>query len=147
MADTQRMQEAKRLYLDGGASASDIARKFIVSAETVRQWLKKLQVPRRSRSEQHTKYQHRSDAFSKNTPDTAYYAGLLMADGNVQPKDGLLQISLQKKDDYLLKSLRTFIGHTGPLFTFTRTHKSGKIVKSTALRVIAHDLLPQPLGE
>jgi len=142
----QRRQEAQRLYLDAGETTTQIARRFRVSGETVRQWLMVLGVTRRSRAERFRKYHHRGDAFSKPTPTTAYFAGLLLADGNVQPRDGLVQISLSAKDAYLVEALCAFLEHTGPLFYFTRQHRSGTQSHMVALRVVAHDLI-QPLAQ
>lgn len=47
-------------------------------------------------------------AFDKITPESAYWLGLLMADGSVV--DGQIVISLTAPDEYLVEELRVFLG-------------------------------------
>ena len=60
------------------------------------------------------------DDFRKNTfdfnyfkivdaPDKAYFLGFMYADGNVYPKNGLVQISLEKGDEYILNKFKECI--------------------------------------
>lgn len=138
----QLRQEAKQRYIDG-ENTIEIARSMRVSGETIRQWLHKLGVEIRRRPDRQQKYSHRSDCFSSMTPSAtdAYFAGLLLADGNVQKKSGLIQISILASDAYLLHALKRHLAYTGPIKYFSRRHRSGRWGKMSALRVIAHDLL------
>lgn len=132
--------EAKRRYLEG-ENTRQLGRSFGVSAETVRVWLAESFVPRRSRSERFKRYEYRHDAFDSPTPEAAYWAGLLMADGNVNEKDGLLQMALLKKDESLVNGLAKYLQFTGPLPEYTKVYKSGKVGVFKAVRLVAHDLI------
>jgi len=136
-----RVSEAIQRY-ERGEATTRIGRDFGVAAETIRVWLKKAGIARRSRSERSRKYQYRHDAFEKMEPLTAYWAGLLMADGSIS-RDGLVSLEIHNKDRELVEGLAKFIEYTGPLAIRTRRHKSGKTSKMISLRVTAPDLAKQ----
>jgi intein/homing endonuclease len=64
-----------------------------------------------------------------------YYAGLLMADGNIARHRKLMQIEILKKDRELVDGLKEFAEYTGRVETRTRTHESGKKSRMVILRI------------
>ena len=78
-------------------------------------------------------------AFSVETPDVAYWAGFMMADGNVNQRTRnrvRVQLHLAQQDRDHLTSFAKFIGHTGAI---TET-KSGGVMMSVNSHLMAEDL-------
>lgn len=138
-----RMQEIVQRYERGEHSAR-IARDFCVSGQTIRVWLEKVGVKRRTISERNHKYTYRHDSFEHFEPVTAYWAGLLAADGSVSD-DGLVSLELHKKDRELVDGLASFMEYSGPVLPRTRIQKSGFLSEMVSLRVTAPDIATQLL--
>jgi len=118
-----RLEEAILRYQRGEDTAR-IGRDLCVAGETVRQWLIERGIPRRSISERNRIYDYDHKAFSISTPISAYWAGLLMADGSIS-KHGLISLELQDRDAYLVYGLKAFMNYSGPITKRTRYQKSG----------------------
>jgi len=64
---------------------------------------------------------YRKNFFDENyfekidSPDKAYFLGLMYADGNNYPESGLIQISLEEKDKYILEKFKERIKLTDTL--------------------------------
>lgn len=65
------------------------------------------------------KYTFNADYFETiNTPDKAYFLGLLAADGNVYKRDrnqAIIRLSLKSEDKYILDIMREYVGSNKPL--------------------------------
>lgn len=143
MNNNKKIAEIVQRYTRGEDTVR-IARDFGVTSETVRKWLEKAGVPRRSLSERNRMYTYRHDAFKYWTPEAAYWAGLLMADGSVSNR-GLVSLELNVKDRELVIGLSEFLEYTGPLADRTRISKAGTVSSMVSLRVTAKDLAQQLL--
>jgi hypothetical protein len=137
------VQEIIQRY-ERGEHCSRIARDFGVSGETIRKWLEKAGVERRTISDRNRKYTYRHDAFEHFEPVTAYWAGLLAADGSVSDR-GLVSLELHSKDRELVDGLASFIQYTGPVIPRSCRRKSGLVSEMISLRVTAPDIASQLL--
>ena len=140
MDNTQWKQEAVHRYLLG-ENTTELGRSYRVAGETVRNWLAAAGVSRRSRAELNRLYSYRLKAFQERTVEAAYYAGLLMADGNITHNKRMLQIALHQRDLALLEGLREFLTYTGSITLFTRVHPSGVLSPMASLRITAPDVV------
>lgn len=139
----QRVVEIVQRY-ERGESTSRIAKDFGVVAETVRRWLSEAGVRRRTLSERNRRYTYRHNAFERVDSVTAYWAGLMMADGCVDRR-GLISLELKAEDRELVVGLSEFMGYTGPVTSRTRRHRSGTMTEMISLRVTAPDVADQLL--
>ena len=139
---SRKMQETVSRYI-AGETTKRIGRSYGVSGETVRCWLSKAGVTRRSRDEYISKYTYSHEVFKYPTAEAAYWAGLLMADGHISTNGKLISLELLNKDVELVRGFHEFIGYTGPICTRTKKYRSGKIGKYAAVRVTAGDLVDQ----
>lgn len=136
----QYMIEAKTRYLNG-EDTQRIARSFLISGETVRCWLKEMGVTRRNTGDRNRIYTYDANSFKIPNIDSAYFAGLLLADGNINKKKTLFQIEIDEKDSYILEEFKHFIKYTGEITTRTRIQKSGYKSTLSALRITAPDVI------
>ncbi len=93
-------EEVKRLYLESGLTAAEVAARLGCSPTTVFRRLAALGVPRRPRGPQPAA----RAAYSAWSPALAYAIGLIATDGNLSP-DGR-HISVTSKDIDLLETLK-----------------------------------------
>lgn len=91
-----------------GESSGALAKAFAVSDVTVLNYLKRRGVPRRGPSEARRVYPLWDEAFSTITPESAYWAGFLMADGCVLDASKI-QVGLARVDRGHLVKLRRFL--------------------------------------
>ena len=133
-----RKQQAKELYEQGYDSAQ-IGELLDVHQFTVRRWLHDQDVKVMSASARtkarNRKYIHNPNLFATFAPYTAYYAGWLMADGNVSTAANMVQIEIHRRDRQFLVGLKKALGYTGPISARTRVSASGTKSKMVALRV------------
>lgn len=111
------LSELKALW-DGGATCTELMSKYKVGDKYIRRELRRAGVsdedfrPRGARGRRPTNARaYRFDAFSGRTPETAYWAGFLMADGCI--RDGgelLLNVHMQDKEH--LERFAAWIGLT-----------------------------------
>lgn len=133
--------ESKVRYL-AGETTQEISRSFGLSSETVRSWLSKQGVKRRRASFYLKKYDYDHNAFNVDSPESFYYAGFLMADGNIY-SGRILQLEILEKDIDTLIGFKDFLKYSGNIEKRTRIRKSGLISKYCALRLTAMDLIEQ----
>ncbi len=137
-----RRKTAVRLYRRGYSSI-EIGRRFKVTGQSVRRWLKIAGVEMRSRVETARRFSYDHDAFAAESLEAAYYAGLLMADGNVRVDKRLFSLEVVEKDRELVDGLRKFLSYTGEVKLRERTCERGSVRRFAALRVTAPDLVEQ----
>ncbi len=74
------------------------------------------------------KYFFNEDYFKIiDTEDKAYFLGLMYADGNCHHKSGLVSISLQARDEDILKEFISYIGFTGKLIACKKKNPKHQI--------------------
>ena len=59
--------------------------------------------------------------FNEVNPNSVYWAGFILADGNIGHKKRLVQIALKKEDEGHLKKFADLIDFTGPIYTDVST--------------------------
>ena len=100
-----------RLYTIEKRSTSDIGKELNLSGVTVQFYLKKAGIQL-----SHQKYKFNEHYFNKiDTPNKAYFLGLIYADGCVYPKKNSCAIKLTKEDDYILEEFKKDIDSQKPL--------------------------------
>jgi hypothetical protein len=95
-----------------GANAMEVGSSIGVSGRTVFNVLIRRGIKPRSVSETHKRIIFREDAFSTITPDSAYWAGFILADGYINPKKNSIRVNLVETDASHVESLRDFMGGT-----------------------------------
>lgn len=136
------LDQAAAMYR-AGLTTAQIGRHFKVVGETARRWLHLKGVQIRSRAERSRRYYYDNQAFERRTAEAAYYAGLLMADGSIDPKKRLLSLEIHKRDEELVLNFKAFLKYTGMLSYRTRRQKSGTLTPTVALRLTAPELIQQ----
>lgn len=100
-----------RLYTINKRNTYDIGNELNLSAVTVQSYLKKAGIQL-----SHQKYKFNEHYFNKiDTPNKAYFLGLIYADGCVFPKKNSCAIKLTKEDDYVLEEFKKDIDSQKPL--------------------------------
>ena len=123
-----------------GEDIMQLGRSLGISRETVRCRLHKLGVKFRSQSERQQIYTCDAAKFEDPTPEAMYFAGLLMADGNIGKSEKIVQITLQTRDGYLLTALKEFINYTGIIRHRERIRPNGYAIKFEELRITSPQL-------
>ena len=96
-----------------GYSQIKLTKKFEVSEDTIRHWMKENNIPTRKR-----KYKINEDYFQdlkENEFEKAYWLGFLSADGYVNNQRGELQLELQESDNLHLEKFKKAIECNKPL--------------------------------
>lgn len=93
-----------------GISATEIGRRFKVSGETIRTFLRKRGIKTRGYREQAiVSHPRKSNIFSNiDTKEKAYWLGFLYADGCVSSKNNT--VSITSKDENIVLGFKKFIG-------------------------------------
>jgi len=137
--DAQKRETAISRYVLG-ETANQIGQSFGLSGETIRSVLRHAGKIR-SRSEWTRRYSVNHNCFDSITVDSMYYAGLLMADGNVAKNGRMVQIELDDKDMELLEGFKKFLNYNGPIGHRTRFTKKGKCQKMSSLRITSQKIV------
>lgn len=111
------------LYSLGDKTQKQVAYITCCSDEGVRKALAKCHVKLKTPSEANQKYNRNSKYFSNiDTPNKAYFLGLIYADGNVSDNNRhvgnrhyMLTITLQEEDVGVLERIKDDIEYSGPL--------------------------------
>jgi hypothetical protein len=108
--------EAELLYT-AGTSTFDIATRVGVDPTAVQKVLKSRGVTLRSNAEAHRRYSLNERFFDNITPESAYWIGFLMADGNVHLDGGTPKVSLRlaAADRGHVEKLRAALSSTHPI--------------------------------
>lgn len=97
-----------------GKTQAEIAIHLGVAQRTIGRWLALAGIKARPPGWNGSKrYSHNPNAWSKATPDAAYFAGLMMADGWLN--GNILCIELVNRDKHILNELKKFLAYTGKL--------------------------------
>ncbi len=115
------------MYHGKGLSCPEIGALFETGAGRVRTIMIEHGIPRRTGQEYTRKYPVNHNYFDKiDSEDTAYFLGLLYADGNISScknsSTKRIKLTLQDKDKHILESLTALIQPTKPL---NKVHGSG----------------------
>lgn len=99
---------------ENGVNIKDIAEKQNVCSETISKYLKKLNIPIKSRADSGQKYNINKDFFYDiHSKEFSYYFGWMMADGCVT--NSTIAITLQERDKYILDYFNSLFGGNRPL--------------------------------
>lgn len=112
----QRLQ-AQKEYLDG-ETITNLSKKYGVHADTMYKNLVKLGTEIRSIGENNRRYPLDDNAFGTITPESAYWIGFLMADGNAfwrGPDCAQITITLHNRDYEHLVKFQTFLNTEMPI--------------------------------
>jgi len=130
---------AKR-YL-AGENTYKLGRNLGVSYETIRTRLHEMGIPIRTSSVRRRIYQCNHGCFTEKTINSMYYAGLLMADGNIRKDGRMVQIEVEKSDSCLLEGLKRFSGYGGELKHRVKRQRSGHVSEMVALRITSPQMV------
>jgi intein-encoded DNA endonuclease-like protein len=125
-------QEICRRYLSNESSLK-IAKDFKCSKYAILQILKRNSVDRRTTSEACRIYSINESVFEENTEGSMYWAGFLMADGNLFESKKVskrIQIGLHNKDREHLEKLNLFLQTDRPLYRENKGTASKLIISS-----------------
>ena len=101
-----------------GESSEALAVKYGVASQNILSLLHRRNIPIRNVSDSHLRYTVNHAAFDTVTEESAYWIGLLMADGCVFDRKNrlpVLTLSLAEKDKDHIARLRQFLSATHPL--------------------------------
>ena len=137
---TQQQEADIRNLYTGGLSAREVAEQIGLSEKVVATRLKQWGI-RRNWSQAKSKYAFNENAFTSNSPETFYWAGFLMADGNVWHSKGRqsrTSVSLHIKDRGHLVKFAQFLGmDSEAIYDYSDTKKSKLTIASNR---VAKDL-------
>lgn len=111
-------QDVNKMYemYNCGKTLEDIGKNYNVDPTTISLLFKKYNYKIRDYSHSKRKYTLDEHYFDEiNTPNKAYYLGLLYADGSNDTKHHSVTISLQERDKHILESFRTELKTDAPL--------------------------------
>lgn len=129
-------------YLSG-SSMDKIAKEHNINKSSVLSILKTRNIPRRNSSDSHKKYDINEHFFDLiDTPEKAYFLGILFADGYNSVKHNLVRLCLVARDKPLLNQLRKTLGYTKPLAkrTFSNPRWSSQYELSITNKHISRQL-------
>ena len=109
----------KKLYLEN-IECKEIANQLSCSLTTVRDYIKKLQLPLRGKGRK----KDYTNVFLLNSKEREYWLGYIFADGHVDLKNGIVLIS---KDIESINNFQTFIQNQGNIYKKEYTTKKGNI--------------------
>lgn len=124
-----------------GISAYKLAKIYNCTESGILKVLSKNSINRRTIKE-NKKYQVNENYFREiDTPEKAYFLGLLFSDGNNNEKTGVVRISLQEEDSYILDTFNKYIYQNDrPLYhTEIKGYKSSSCL-AICNRTISNDL-------
>jgi hypothetical protein len=104
----------KYYFSDPKISLSDVGKKFGVCGDVIRMKLVKRGIPTKQMSA-YAKYSFNRNFFSTITPESAYWAGFLAADGNIDTPGLAVRIGIHPKDIELLNNFKLCTGVEVPI--------------------------------
>lgn len=122
---TKEQRDGLPTQYQAGASCQELAGKYQVSVTAIRGLLVRRGVKLRSNSESHKRCSLNEFAFSRITPESAYWAGFIFADGYIlhRGSSAALTIRITEADIAHLKKFRNFLGSSHAI---TRIAKNTK---------------------
>lgn len=140
----KQKQEIIEKYI-AGKSIDKIAKEYDVRFSNIRELLVRRGIKRRTGTEtKRFNWPLREDAFDEINEESAYWIGMLMADGCV--KNNYICLALMIKDKDHVKKFRDFLGATQHKLRRTRRKKDGKIYWQAVFKVASAKLV-QKLAE
>lgn len=146
------LQDVRRLYFDECLSMGEIADRYGASVTAVSAYLKRGGFVARkiTVTGRRFDYEINHEVFSScSSPESAYWIGFIMADGNVATGlASVLSVTLHRKDIGQLEELRSFLGSTRPIHI--RREKYASLVVNSA-RLISdlskYGIVPRKTGK
>lgn len=116
-------KKAIQLYIDG-YSLKEVEEKVDIPRKAISKILKDNEIELRQAGEYNQKYSVNHNAFSRYTPESAYWAGFIAGDGcvyshglaNGNSTNNYLTVALQIKDANHLESFKSFLNYDGVLY-------------------------------
>lgn len=121
------------LYAEGHTMKSIAAILGGVSAESVAKTIKKFGIVPENGNTRRANFGAVQDYFENDSEGAAYFAGLLLADGNISTK-GKISIGLQSNDRHILESMKDELGLPTNISDFVR--KTGEKSSTLSFNVI-----------
>ena len=121
-----------------GENSTKLAKEFEVAHTTILRTLHLYGQKIRNPPERHRRLKLNQFAFSKTTPDSAYWARFLMADGNV--RENMVSVHLGVCDVSHLEKFKTFLGSEHKIST-SKPKKPFGYIKGINLYVEKHVIL------
>lgn len=120
----QDIENIKKLYYEQKISLDDLSEIYGCSRTAIRNLFIKLNLDRRSKTEQFIKYSVNEHFFDNiDTADKAYCLGLWYADGCNRIERGDINIQLQIDDYSVLNSINNLVENTRPIKIYNVTNK------------------------
>ncbi len=113
--------DIKSLY-ENGLSCSEISKKVKLSPESVRLWLIKHHIKRRQAAHIPV-FTHDTTFFQNVNEKSAYWAGWIAADGNIDKKHFGLKANISKKDSIIFDRLIEDIGYSGHIIKSSKPNQ------------------------
>lgn len=119
----QLKEQAIQLYKQG-KQIKEICNMINLCDKTISKTLKENGIVIKTGPE-YLRVHHFNDSYFKSidSPDKAYFLGLLYADGNVYLRRKRVQIALAEEDSYILTEFAKTLGHNGKLYIDREFHK------------------------
>lgn len=128
----EQEKEIARQYR-AGLCSKELARKYKVDPSTITGVLSRQGVEGRSNHDTHMRCSLNENAFDILTPESAYWAGFLMADGNIFYQKGCkakLSLGLSAKDRVHVEKFRSFLGSSHKIY-YNKKNNSVMLVVSS----------------
>jgi len=129
-------------YLRGEGSTT-IARSLNTTDGTICNILRRNKITMRKRGESNRLYSLNENAFSKITDESAYWAGFLMADGNIRYKGRnqyVLSLEIAYKDIEHLKRFQKFLNTNKPIYERKRIICNGTQIHVVSLQICSEKI-------
>lgn len=110
---------------NGGLSLSLVGKKYGVTQQTMSYHFKRMGVPIKTHSEGKRIYTLDQGAFDRITEESAYWTGILMADGSVIHDEGhapLIHLGFKRSDEGHLLKFKSFLKSSHPIFRRDMRH-------------------------
>jgi hypothetical protein len=131
-----------------GYGGTTIAKKYGLCKKTVQLIRERNGIKPRPLGVRGRRYLIHHHAFSKDTPETRYWVGVLLTDGCVFKGRGGTKIVLHvnSKDEEWVEQFRSFIQYEGPIYTTYKKNKAGEIVGTYKRLAVASDIMADELS-
>jgi len=115
-----------------GLTDMDIARKYGCTGPTVAKWRDLYGIPRSPRQwgGRSIRWQTNRNYFAEiDTPEKAYILGFLIADGHINERTGMIEVSVKEADAELLRAISDEVGCDAPLGTMINSYNRSRMAR------------------
>lgn len=120
-----------------GLLHKDITYQLLVSSNGINRIAKRHGIPRQTYTHRNRKFNRNSNYFDViDTPNKAYFLGLLSSDGCNFPEHSQITISLSEEDGYLLEKLKEELEYEGPVRKNETAHRKNPKHKVASILAI-----------